>query len=147
MGKRMEIYDFKTNEIFVSRDVIFHEQIFPLSTPKTSTHLDKMDKCSVLRRDNRLLDDERSPREINPLSLSGQPICLGTGAVIEPNSNQAQPTVDSIAISPDLSDSTTEEVPGPNECDPAIEARGSFLGPSSTDPTTRCDSSPTRRST
>lgn len=79
MGKRMEIYDFKTNEIFVSRDVIFHEQIFPLSTPKTSTHLDKMDKCSVLRRDNRLLDAERSPREINPLNLSAQPICLGTG--------------------------------------------------------------------
>ncbi|GKV43433.1 hypothetical protein SLEP1_g50721 [Rubroshorea leprosula] len=35
-GKRgYRLYDLETNEIFISRDVIFHEEIFPYKTPKT----------------------------------------------------------------------------------------------------------------
>ena len=48
--KGWKVYDLETHEIFVSRDVIFHEHIFPFTPSEDSTTTQALDEACVIAR-------------------------------------------------------------------------------------------------
>ena len=53
--KGWKVYDLETGDIFVSRDVIFHEEIYPFAQIK---HVDKGEENNFGKKDNLYVEDD-----------------------------------------------------------------------------------------
>ena len=87
--KGWKIYGLETNEIFVSRDVVFHEQNFPFFPNNMCSGGNQGDNWSNLQR---VLTDEESPFASHPLRLPKEPQRVASSPELKPHSAQPRTT-------------------------------------------------------